>query len=495
MELRIDFYSKEEVSIRLDYTRRYPFPANETSDLFLFICYTLRQLSNLGNHPVAMLLAVLLTTYEKETIKKLSHGIYKYPGPLELGRLFSFMSIEINFVYDALLKYIGSTLPNPISYRGEGKKAFVVTLPPFQLFTRGFGSLGIDVNYYALQSVISLIRYFGSRHIDDDTYLFHLSQAAKQCGEMHISNGVPIGDQVSLANDILKGIGIVEANPEGEVIITASIDDTQNSIMEKPSTGNLKKNISYCQNCGRINSIRYVELYQVIGAIFVRFTKSIEGNLCKECISKYFWPYTFTTLIFGWWGVISFLLTPFILLNNIWRYLGTKVFITLVTVSLLAGWILLANDPAIKKINDYLVGVAAISESQKETPRSENNSPPSLAPTRVRTTTQNNDCPEIETSNWFKETDNIHKEFDSSSSQAKASYFKQKSIKTPKCLETLQKYTVAYYNYAWKALDYHEKGQDINAEIFIDKVEETSKKIITEMDRLAKLYDWVYVDE
>jgi hypothetical protein len=35
----------------------------------------------------------------------------------------------------------------------------------------------------------------------------------------------------------------------------------------------------------------------------MRFTKSIKGNLCKHCVNEYFWPYTGTTLIVGWWGV------------------------------------------------------------------------------------------------------------------------------------------------------------------------------------------------
>lgn len=53
-----------------------------------------------------------------------------------------------------------------------------------------------------------------------------------------------------------------------------------------------------------------------------RRSASIEGNLCRRCISKYFKSYTLTTLFLGWWGVISFVVTPFILLNNITRYVA-----------------------------------------------------------------------------------------------------------------------------------------------------------------------------
>ena len=61
--------------------------------------------------------------------------------------------------------------------------------------------------------------------------------------------------------------------------------------------------------------------YQNIGALLMRFTKRIDGNLCKSCIHKYFWEFTLITLILGWWGVISFLTTLFYIPNNIIRYL------------------------------------------------------------------------------------------------------------------------------------------------------------------------------
>jgi hypothetical protein len=76
-----------------------------------------------------------------------------------------------------------------------------------------------------------------------------------------------------------------------------------------------------CQCCGREAPTKYVAFYQNIGAIAVRFTKSVEGKLCKSCVHGRFWSMTGTTFFLGWWGVISFLVTPFILLNNIGRYL------------------------------------------------------------------------------------------------------------------------------------------------------------------------------
>ena len=76
-----------------------------------------------------------------------------------------------------------------------------------------------------------------------------------------------------------------------------------------------------CQDCGVEAAMKYVSFHQNIGALVVRFPRSVEARLCKSCIHKHFWGMTATTFFLGWWGHISFLVTPFILLNNIGRYL------------------------------------------------------------------------------------------------------------------------------------------------------------------------------
>jgi hypothetical protein len=76
-----------------------------------------------------------------------------------------------------------------------------------------------------------------------------------------------------------------------------------------------------CQDCGIEAQTKHVTFHQNIGAFILRFPTSIEGNLCKACIHKHFWTMTPITMLMGWWGVISFIVTPFFLLNNIGRYL------------------------------------------------------------------------------------------------------------------------------------------------------------------------------
>jgi len=77
----------------------------------------------------------------------------------------------------------------------------------------------------------------------------------------------------------------------------------------------------HCETCGVEAPTRYVEFYQNIGMLFARRTVSVKQNLCRVCIGRYFRSYSLTTLFLGWWGTISLVLTPCILLNNGFRYL------------------------------------------------------------------------------------------------------------------------------------------------------------------------------
>jgi hypothetical protein len=78
----------------------------------------------------------------------------------------------------------------------------------------------------------------------------------------------------------------------------------------------------YCQVCGREAPTKYVEFYQGIGALIVRYQRSLRGNLCKSCIHHNFWKYTGLTLVTGWWGVIAFCANWICLFNNIGRYVA-----------------------------------------------------------------------------------------------------------------------------------------------------------------------------
>jgi hypothetical protein len=78
-----------------------------------------------------------------------------------------------------------------------------------------------------------------------------------------------------------------------------------------------------CQSCGRRAPTKKVEFMRNIGALVIRFSKVVRGELCKRCASKFYWEFTLVTLVGGWWGVISFFYTLYILPANTVYYLGT----------------------------------------------------------------------------------------------------------------------------------------------------------------------------
>jgi hypothetical protein len=229
MKMQIDFYSKDEMTIQIDFSGRYPFPETETSELFLFACYALRQLSNLGQHLVAKALAGLLVS--KSSISSLLQDKVELPSGKDLLFYLKFHatsvvsqtrgieeSVKVSLALDNELNFNNAMMqildteflagtPRLVRYNGKGKNTFEVTLPPFQLDMKGFGLLGRDVNYYAFHSVIGLIRLLGQKHTDDEAFFNHLIQVAQLCGTAYIFQQIP-ADQVSLANAILKQVGI-----------------------------------------------------------------------------------------------------------------------------------------------------------------------------------------------------------------------------------------------------------------------------------------------
>ncbi len=79
-----------------------------------------------------------------------------------------------------------------------------------------------------------------------------------------------------------------------------------------------------CQQCGADAPTREVSLHQNIGLLIFRLSESTEGHLCRRCISETVRRYTFVNLTLGWWGLISFFVTPFFLLFNLIQYLAAR---------------------------------------------------------------------------------------------------------------------------------------------------------------------------
>lgn len=77
---------------------------------------------------------------------------------------------------------------------------------------------------------------------------------------------------------------------------------------------------SVCEVCKQNKPVIYTDFYENVGLLIMRLHKNVKGLLCFDCQKDIFWKFTIKTLVLGWWGIISFIVTPFILLNNIIRY-------------------------------------------------------------------------------------------------------------------------------------------------------------------------------
>src|SRR4051794_4928972 len=75
--------------------------------------------------------------------------------------------------------------------------------------------------------------------------------------------------------------------------------------------------MAICQSCQRECATRRVTLMQNIGFVIARSSKTFTGELCRDCGLRMAKEYTLITAFFGWWGVISFVLTPIFLIGNI----------------------------------------------------------------------------------------------------------------------------------------------------------------------------------
>ena len=227
MRLQIDFYSKDEFSIQLDFAGRYPFPESETSELFVLSCFALRQLSNLGEHPAAQALAGILIS--RGCIENAFLDKTDFPKGEELSSaLISFTMSAIpqswemekrvqisqaahdrfmhpRAIMQSLDNEILARVPKSVKYHGKGKQSFEATLPPFVLKLNGFGIFGSDAPHHGFHAVIGLIRFLGKEHAGNTEYLKHVIEVAKQCGSAFVFQQIP-ADQVAGATAILKNI-------------------------------------------------------------------------------------------------------------------------------------------------------------------------------------------------------------------------------------------------------------------------------------------------
>lgn len=79
-----------------------------------------------------------------------------------------------------------------------------------------------------------------------------------------------------------------------------------------------------CISCHLQVPTRRVEFQQHIGMVVTRRRWRVSGFMCRRCIRAYFKSYTLTTLFLGWWGVISFFVTPVFLVGNLIQFFKSR---------------------------------------------------------------------------------------------------------------------------------------------------------------------------
>lgn len=75
-----------------------------------------------------------------------------------------------------------------------------------------------------------------------------------------------------------------------------------------------------CTSCHEEDTVRDVEFGMQIGLLVARLYFHKKGRMCPDCIRSTFWMYTLVTLVFGWWGIVSLVVNPFIIILNVLSY-------------------------------------------------------------------------------------------------------------------------------------------------------------------------------
>ncbi len=84
-----------------------------------------------------------------------------------------------------------------------------------------------------------------------------------------------------------------------------------------PAEASIPLHSASCQACGGPGPTTHAAFRQNIGAVVMRFSKTIEGELCSKCVKKYFAETTLITVAVGWLGLISILVAPVFVVMNV----------------------------------------------------------------------------------------------------------------------------------------------------------------------------------
>jgi hypothetical protein len=75
-----------------------------------------------------------------------------------------------------------------------------------------------------------------------------------------------------------------------------------------------------CGVCGEMRQTIFASYHYNVGMLVIRRTYHVGRMMCRGCIHKKFWEYTGKNLSLGWWGYVSFFLTPIYFGMNVYSY-------------------------------------------------------------------------------------------------------------------------------------------------------------------------------
>ncbi len=80
-----------------------------------------------------------------------------------------------------------------------------------------------------------------------------------------------------------------------------------------------------CDKCGSQAPVVQIELNHNVGMLVTRETHTTEGHLCRRCLNSAMLGHTWRNLLLGWWGQISFFVTPYFLIRNTVVFIGAHI--------------------------------------------------------------------------------------------------------------------------------------------------------------------------
>src|SRR5947208_11662795 len=86
----------------------------------------------------------------------------------------------------------------------------------------------------------------------------------------------------------------------------------------------MERGMGNCDYCGQRGSVHEVRYRQNTGMLIMRQSREFGGRACRRCSQSLFVRATLHTLFLGWWGTISFFLTPIFIAGNLACWIGSR---------------------------------------------------------------------------------------------------------------------------------------------------------------------------